>query len=78
MNLNGVQIPTNVLEKYCNEKYKLFNTLSSNVLARSLDSIVNEKYSPDVPNPADIIPRGLTTCARLDHVINYVFREIPN
>lgn len=61
----------NMLEKYIEEKIKIFDTLSSGLLSKSRQEI--ENYNENIKFP---MPDAISSYAKIDHVINYVFKFI--
>lgn len=61
-----------MIEKYIEEKFKIFDTLSSGLLSKSRREIEQMDKNNDLIG----ITPSMTIYARIDHIINYVFRYI--
>lgn len=61
-----------MIEQYIEEKFKIFDILSSGLLSKSKKDIIETQTHN---NLIGMIP-SMSNVAKLDHIINYVFRYI--
>lgn len=68
----------NMLERYIEEKIKIFDTLSNGLLSKSRQEIENYNENIKFPMSDSILSQEkcLSSYARMDHIINYVFKLI--